>query len=561
MRNFVIVLICAVLCTGACTVPVARHDASAAIGGGAVAMPDTFSATAAARILEQGGNAVDAAVTAALVLAVTYPEAGNIGGGGFMLAYMDGQTRFLDYRETAPLAAAEDMYLDTNGDVVPGASLVGHLAVGVPGTVAGLWEAHRRFGSLPWPQLVAPALSLARDGFVMPAHLAERIAGIAPDFAGRTNFADYFGSAVASESFRQPELATVLERIATRGRDGFYTGETARLIASEMRRGGGLIGVNDLARYRPVWREPLVTAWREYELVCAPPPSSGGFAVIQLLKMKDHLAPEFAGLGHNSPQYIHLVVEMEKRVFADRAEYFGDPDFVDVPIAQLIDDDYIAGRAAEVDTSAISSLQSVRPGFEHRHTTHFSVVDGAGNAVSNTYTLNTWFGSGVVVTGGGFLLNNEMDDFSAKPGEPNFYGVTGSSANAIAPGKRMLSSMSPTLLLRDGQVDMVIGTPGGSTIFTSVFQAIVNMLDFGMTPPEAVAATRFYHQLLPPELVTYSPGRPLADATVRALGVRGYRVEPHPWVFGDVQVVLRVGDDYSTGSDPRGRGTGLSPGD
>ena len=251
---------------------------------------------------------------------------------------------------------------------------------------------------------------------------------------------------------------------------------------------------------------------------------------------------------------------MEKRVFADRAEYFGDPDFIDVPIAQLIDDDYIARRAAEVDSSAISSVQSVPPGIEPRHTTHFSIVDAAGNAVSNTYTLNTWFGSGVVVTGAGFLLNNEMDDFSAKPGVPNFYGVVGRSANAIAPGKRMLSSMSPTLLLRDGQVSMVVGTPGGSTIFTSVFQVIVNMRDFDMTPPEAVGAARFHHQLLPPELVTYSPGRPLADGTIRALGARGYRVEPHPWVFGDVQVILREGNDYATGSDPRGRGTGLSMG-
>ncbi len=561
MRRAVL-LIWTVLWLGACSVPPPAPDEDRpdkpAASHGAVAMPDTFSAEAASRILLQGGNAVDAAITAALVLAVTYPEAGNIGGGGFMLVYAHGQSRFLDYRETAPLAATEDMYLDDDRNVIPGASLVGHLAAGVPGTVAGLWEAHRQYGSLPWPQLVAPAVSLARDGFVMPAHLAARIAEIAPDFAGRTNFDAYFGSAAAGRPFRQPELAAVLERIARQGHDGFYAGETARLVESEMRRGGGLISAADLAAYRPVWREPLRTAWRDFELVTAPPPSSGGFAVIQLLKMKDSLAAQFDGLAHNSPQYIHLVAEMEKRVFADRAEYFGDPDFVDVPIRQLIADDYIAARAATVNPVAISPVRSVPPGLDRRHTTHFSVIDGAGNAVSNTYTLNTWFGSGVVVSGAGFLLNNEMDDFSAKPGVPNFYGVVGKSANAIAPGKRMLSSMSPTLLLRDSQVSMVVGTPGGSTIFTSVFQTIVNILDFSMTPSTAVAATRFHHQLLPPDLVTYSPGWPLDDTVIGALDERGYRVEPHPWEFGDVQVIVRFGRDYATGSDPRGRGTGSS---
>ncbi|MDH3645219.1 MAG: gamma-glutamyltransferase [Gammaproteobacteria bacterium] len=538
-----------------CTTPLSVPDLQVSTTTAAVAMPDRFAADAAEDILQSGGNAIDAAIASALVLAVTYPEAGNIGGGGFMLIYADGKPAFLDYRETAPGMATRDMYLDKDGDVIADLSLVGHLAAGVPGTVAGLWDAHRRHGTRPWAELVAPALRLARDGFVMPGHLAERIDRLENYFKGRGNFSVYFGGAQPGQVFKQPELAATLERIARQGRDGFYRGTTAELIAADMSRGDGLISTDDLAAYRPVWREPLAAQWRDYRLISAPPPSMGGFAVIQLLKMKDYLANAFDGVAHNSPQYLHLVAEIEKRVFADRAEYFGDPDFVDVPVARLIDDTYVRTRADAVDVDSISSVASVPPGLEEGHdTTHFSVVDRWGNAVSNTYTLNTWFGSGVVVEGAGFLLNNEMDDFSAKPGAPNFYGVVGQSANAIEPRKRMLSSMSPTILLRDDKVSMVVGTPGGSTIFTSVFQAVVNILDFGMTPQQAVAATRFHHQLLPPDLITFSPGVPLAAETIRVLGKRGYRVEPHPWVFGDLQVIWYDDETALTGSDPRGRG-------
>jgi gamma-glutamyltranspeptidase/glutathione hydrolase len=298
----------------------------------------------------------------------------------------------------------------------------------------------------------------------------------------------------------------------------------------------------------------LRTAWREYEILAAPPPSSGGFAVIQLLKMKDQLADAFASVPHNSPQYIHLVAEMEKRVFADRAEYLGDPDYIDNPIDRLIADDYIARRTREVNPDEISQLDAVKPGLESPDTTHYSIVDQWGNAVANTYTLNWEYGCGVVVEGGGFLLNNQMDDFSVKPGVPNKYGVVGNTANEIQPGKRMLSSMSPTILLRDGEVAMVVGTPGGSTIFTSVFQTIVNVLDYGMTPYEAVAATRFHHQLLPPDLITYSVTRPLPASTISMLGELGYRAQPHPWEFGDVQIVWRKESDWVPASDPRDRG-------
>ncbi len=521
---------------------------------GAIAMPDRYSAAIAEAILDDGGNAVDAAIAAAFVLAVTYPEAGNIGGGGFMLSRFGEHAAFLDFREIAPAAATRDMYLDARGEIVDGASLNGHRAVAVPGTVAGLWAAHEKFGTKSWRELLAPAIALANDGYEVPALLVQRVKDDMPRLGGVVSFPRHFGHLRAGATFRQPDLAAILRRIAKDGPAGFYEGETARLIVDEMRRGAGIITADDLAAYRPRWREPLRSRWRDHEILAAPPPSSGGFAIIQLLKMKDALASSFAGLPHNSAQYVHLTAEMEKRVFADRAEYGGDPDFVRQPVGQLIADDYIAARAAEVDPVGISKGSAVRPGLEGRSTSHFSIVDRAGNAVALTYTLNTDFGSGVVVTGGGFLLNNEMDDFSTKPGVANYYGVTGSEANAIAPGKRMLSSMSPTILVTDGRVSMVLGSPGGSTIITSVYQAIVNVLDFGMSAQQAVAATRFHHQLIPEDLVTYSVTRPLPEEVVRELALRGYRAVPHEWEFGDLQLVLRTGDRWSAASDPRGRG-------
>jgi gamma-glutamyltranspeptidase/glutathione hydrolase len=509
---------------------------------GAVAMPDSFSAQIASDVLQAGGNAVDAAVAGAFVLAVTYPEAGNLGGGGFMLAYVDGKAAFLDYRETAP------------AEVIGEASLTGHTASGVPGTVAGLWEAHRRFGRLPWKALVAPAIKFAEEGFVVPAQLESRVHDELPRLQATAGFAQQFGGLRTGELFRQPELAATLRRIASRGADGFYRGDTAQLLVDEMRKGGGLISAADLARYRPVWREPLRAPWRGFEVLSAPPPSSGGFAILQLLKMSDALAPAFAGVTHNSPQYIHLVAEMEKRVFADRAEYLGDPGFARVPVERLLDDAYVASRAAQVNLQSISPVTTVRPGLESHQTTHFSIVDRDGNAVANTYTLNTDFGSGVVVGGAGFLLNNEMDDFSVKAGVPNFYGVVGSAANEIQPGKRMLSSMSPTILLRDGRVRLVVGSPGGSTIISSVYQTIMDLVQFGLTPAQAVSAPRFHHQLLPPDLITYSPGVPLPVETQSALRARGYDPQPHPWEMGDVQVIWRDGDAWVPASDPRGRG-------
>ncbi len=533
------------------------RNAKTEYGYAAIATPDNFGSDVSKEILNKGGNAVDAAIATGFALAVTYIDAGNIGGGGFMTIKMNDEVAFLDYREKAPKAAHRDMYLDENGDVIEYSSLIGGQAVGVPGTVAGFWKAHQRFGKLPWEELVNPAIKLAEEGFLPAKILVDDIQSMKDWFKDKTNFSKYFLSINVSENFKQPELANTLRRIAKFGADDFYSGETAKLIVEQMKESDGLITMEDLNSYEAVWREPLRSNWRNYEVISAPPPSSGGFAIIQLLKMKDYLDHFFSGLEHNSAQYIHLVAEMEKRVFADRAEYLGDPDFFDVDIEKLISEEYIARRALEVNPNAISSLESVDPGLESPDTTHYSIVDQWGNAVSNTYTINWNYGSGVVVEGAGFLLNNEMDDFSAKPGVPNIFGVVGNVANEIQPEKRMLSSMSPTILLKDGNVEMVLGTPGGSTIFTSVFQTIVNIMDFDMSPYQAIESTRFHHQLLPPDEITYNGftiGNPLPKETISQLGEKGYKAIPHDYDFGDVQVIMREDESWIAASDPRDRG-------
>jgi gamma-glutamyltranspeptidase/glutathione hydrolase len=505
-------------------------------------------------MLRAGGNAVDAAVATAFALAVTFPEAGNLGGGGFMTLYVDGQPYFLDYREQAPLRASRDMYLDANGGVAPDLSLVGHRAAAVPGTVRGLWEAHQRFGKLSWRKDLMPALRFARDGIIASRYLADGVRDESKHLAGRTNFDRYFGSLRVGQRWRQPELAATLERIARDGPDGFYSGPTADRLVAEMRRGGGLISRADLTTYRAVWREPLTTRWRDYTVITAPPPSSGGVGLVQLLEMKAELAPLFTGQDQNSAQYVHLLAEIEKRVFADRAAYLGDPDFYPVPVAKLIDPAYMRSRAAAVDASARSATQNVLPSLRESHqTTHFSIVDRSDNAVSNTYTLNDSFGNGVVVEGAGFLLNDEMDDFSAKPGLPNMFGVVGREANAIAPAKRPLSSMTPTILTRDGAVTLVIGTPGGSRIFTSIFQVICNIYDFHMSLPAALASPRVHHQLLPADTLFEEPFAQLSPAVRAALEARGYRFEKQGW-NGDVEAVLVDAGHPVAAADPRGVG-------
>lgn len=526
---------------------------------GAVASPDVYGADTAKAILDAGGNAIDAAVAVAFTLAVTFPNAGNIGGGGFMTIINEGKPYFLDYRERAPKAATSTMYLDANGNVIPNLSLIGDKAVGVPGTVAGMWEAHKRFGRLTWKQVLAPAIGYAQNGFV-PSTSA--VAGSIPG----TNFDVYFGGRLQSgEVFTQSELASTLGRIMDQGGPEFYNGTTADLLVAEMERGGGLITKEDLQNYAPVWREPVQIQWHGVNVVTAPPPSSGGFGIGQLLKMKDALAPQFADAPLNSAQYMHLTAEMEKRVFADRAQYLGDPDFFQIPLDQLLDDTYLALRASEVNPSTPTPLAQVQPGLgtitpprttsaaEKPQTTHFSIVDKWGNAVGNTYTLNGLYGSGVVVTGAGFLLNNEMDDFASKPGVPNQFGVVGGDVNAIEPFKRPLSSMSPTIVTKDGKVSLVLGTPGGSRIFTSVYQVLVDVVDYQLPLAEAQAQARFHHQLLPDNVIEYEADK-TPQSTVDDLTARGWIMKPGLQGGANIEAIQVVGDEPFPVSDPRGKG-------
>ncbi|BAN25532.1 gamma-glutamyltransferase [Caballeronia insecticola] len=523
----------------------------------AVAVADKYAADTAEQIFKQGGNAVDAAVAIAFTLAVTYPEAGNIGGGGFMTLYVDHRPYFLDYRERAPLAATRNMYLDDKGEVIKGMSLFGHRAVGVPGTVDGMWEAQKRFGKLKWKQVLAPAIKYAQDGFEVDDQLIQRRDNASKDFAGKTNFDLYFGGMKAGQVFKQPDLAKTLQLISDKGAKGFYQGETADLIAKSME-GHGLITTRDLKDYKAVWRQPITASWNGYRVITAPPPSSGGIGLVQLLKMKADLKDKFQDVPLDSAQYIHLVAEIEKRVFADRAQYLGDPDFYKVPVAQLINDDYLLKRAQEVNPDTPSDTKSVQPGLgtsmpEKAETTHFSVVDKWGNAVSNTYTINGYFGSGVIAEGTGVVLNDEMDDFASKPGVPNMFGVVGSDANSIAPKKRPLSSMTPTILTKDDKVAMVIGTPGGSRIFTSIFQVITNVYDFKMPLAEAVGATRFHHQLLPVNTIYQEPYHQLDAEVVKQLEDKGYTFTMQGF-NGDIQAIRIDDDTPEPMSDPRGRG-------
>lgn len=523
----------------------------------AVATADVHATEAAEEVLRAGGNAVDAAVAAGFALAVTYPEAGNLGGGGLATLWMNGEAYFLDYRERAPHRATATMYLDAQGNPIPNASTIGALAAGVPGSVAGLYELHHRFGVLSWSADIAPAIRLASQGFVASKALAEGAAEETHAMRVRTNFGQYF-RIHSGQRFRQPALAAVLKRIAAEGPDDFYHGQTAKLITATMRQDHGLIDAQDLADYKAIWRAPLQAETDGYHVITAPPPSSGGIALLQLLGMKSARSADFAGVPPNSVDYVHRVAEIEKRVFADRAEYLGDPDFVSVPVAALTDPAYIAERAREIDPQMPSPTNRVLPGLkEHHQTTHYSVLDRDGNAVAITYTLNDTFGSGAVVRGAGFLLNNEMDDFSIKPGVPNIYGVVGGDANAIAPGKRPLSSMTPTILTKDGKVALVVGTPGGSRIFTTVFQVIANWRDAGLSLVDAVALPRFHHQLLPDSVIFLEPNRFLDAEVMKILSGKGYRFEDQGWSMGDVQAISVTPEHVEAASDPRGRGASV----
>ena len=527
---------------------------------GAVASPDYYGAIAAKEILSKEGNVVDAAVATAFTLAVTYPEAGNIGGGGFMTLWYEGKPYFLDYREVAPGKADKDMFLDGKKNVIDNLSLYSHKASGVPGTVAGMWAVHQRFGRLSWKEVMAPAIRFANDGFRVNKQLITRYQEIEPTAPANGYFKHYFGSMQEGQMFKQPELGKVLERIAMQGSDGFYKGETAKLIAEQMAKNDGLITESDLANYQAKWRDPLVANWKDMQVVTAPPPSSGGVGLIQLLSLKQELANDFEGVKVNSSKYIHLMAEIEKRVFADRAEYMGDPDFVTVPVSQLINTHYMAQRAKQVNPNSISNTEQVKPGLdngEKLQTTHFSIVDKWGNAASNTYTLNGWFGSAVVVQGTGIILNNEMDDFSSKPGVANQFGVVGKDANAIEPNKRPLSSMTPSIFIKDNNVVMIIGTPGGSRIFTSIFQVVTNVFDNHMTLKQAVQAPRYHHQLLPSNVIYIESFQNNVPKQLKTeLEQMGYSFYQQDF-SGDIQVIKITNNKPDAVSDIRGRGKAI----
>ena len=518
------------------------------------------------QILLRGGNAYDAAVAVQFALAVALPVAGNIGGGGFLL-YRDrnGSAGSLDFRETAPAGATRDMYLDKQGSVVPGLSTAGPLAVGTPGTVAGMATLHKQLGRLSWATLVQPAVALAARGFPLTAKEAAGLNRNRADFQKYNpgNPPAYLrpggGEWQAGDTLHLPELARTLARVRDQGRAGFYQGETARLLLSEMKRGGGLVSQTDLDSYKAKWREPLRGHYRDYDVITMPPPSSGGVALLQMLQMLEPI--DLAQAGYHTPLAVHYLTEAERRVYADRATYLGDPDFGFVPTQRLLDVDYNRQRAASMrpmgraTASAAVAAGTKLPGYESDETTHYSIVDAFGNAVSCTTTLNGAYGSKVVVPGAGFLLNNEMDDFSAKAGVPNAYGLVGGTANAIAPGKRMLSSMTPTILTRNGKVALVTGSPGGSTIITSVLQSIIGIVDYGLNAQQAVTAPRLHHQWLP-DIIDVEAGAllPVAQDTLRA---RGYHPQSRlPWGRLDIIHLLPDGT-LEGGADPRGDDTAL----
>jgi gamma-glutamyltranspeptidase/glutathione hydrolase len=507
------------------------------------------------QVLREGGNAIDAAVAVHFALAVVSPWAGNIGGGGFMLVRSgNGHVMALDFREKAPQAATHNMYLDSTGMVVPKLSTRGHLAAGVPGAVAGLFAMHDSLGRMPMSLLIQPAINLALKGVRLTAHEARELDHARADMERFSTMPSAYTSRSRwklGDTLVQPELAATLMRIRDNGPAGFYAGETADLIVAEMRRGKGLIGHEDLEAYQPVWRTPVHSTFRGLDVYGMPPPSSGGIALAQLLQAMEQAPPGvFTG---TEAERIHYMVEIERRVFADRATHLGDPDFLNISTAALVDPYYVQRKMADIDrqrATSSSQLLIQPPCAEHDQTTHFSIVDGLGNAVSITTTLNGNFGSCLVVGGAGFVLNNEMDDFRLKPSVPNAVGVLSGSHNTIAPNKRMLSSMSPTILAKDGDLFMVLGTPGGSTIISTVFQTILNVVDHGMTMQEAVAAPRFHHQWLP-DTVHMEPGC-FGKADSVALVLKGHTlVKRNP--YGRVDAIRKLPDGtLEGGADPRG---------
>lgn len=532
---------------------------------GMVASAHEEASKAGIEILKAGGNAIDAAIATHYALAVVFPFAGNLGGGGFAIVRQsNGAFHSIDFREKAPLAAHRDMYLDKDGNVIDGLSLKGHLASGVPGSVDGTVELHKKFGKLSWEKIMAPAIRLAENGVILTEREARGLNNYKKTFL-EVNGPDlqYFIKPDGSEwktgeLLVQKDLAECLKRIRDHKREGFYSGKTADLLVEEMKRGGGIISHEDLKRYRSAWRAPLSGDYRGYKVVSMAPSSSGGIALIQMLKLVEPYPLQ--KWGWNAEATAQVMIEAERRVYADRAKWLGDTDFVKVPIAELLSTSYLQDiwKDFSMEKATLSSDISGGnvPGYESQETTHFSVVDGEGNAVSLTTTINGAYGSKVIVKGGGFLMNNEMDDFAIKAGVPNMFGLIGNKANEIQPEKRMLSCMSPTIIEKDGKLFMVVGTPGGSTIMTSIFQTILNVIDHKMSMQQSVNALKFHHQWLPDRTV-FEKGA-FTEATLTALRKKGYTMDQQSGTLGRMDCILVHPDGQLEGaSDPRADNTSV----
>lgn len=526
---------------------------------GMVSSADEYASQVGIEILKKGGNAIDAAVGVGFALAVTYPGAGNIGGGGFMLIHLkDGKNISIDYREKAPIAAFKNMYLDSNGNVVDGLSTTGHLAGGVPGSVAGLLYALEHYGTMSRQQVMQYAIDLAENGFKIHKRLAENLNSQQKEFQRFPSTMEIFGGHFKEgQLLIQKDLAKTLRRISEQGKDGFYKGETADLISEEMRTGYGIVTKSDLESYEAKERTPLVGSYRGYEVISMPPPSSGGICLLYLLNILENY--DIKSLGFHSAETVNFMTEAMRRVYADRSQYMGDPDFVQVPSDVLISKDYAKQRMTDFEQNKAGNSKDIQPGNitkkESTETTHYCVVDKDGNLVSTTTTINDNFGSKLVIKGAGFFWNNEMDDFVSKPGAPNMYGLVGSEANSIAPQKRMLSSMTPTIIMKDNKPFMVVGSPGGGRIITSVLQTIINVIDFNMSIADAIDAPRFHHQWLPDEIQIE---KDVFNGDIKSsLKKMGYSLKEIP-EFGRVEGILFKDDGSFTGhSDRRGYGKAI----
>lgn len=522
---------------------------------GMVASEQELATQVGVEILQQGGNAVDAAVAVGFALAVVLPNAGNIGGGGFMVLHdgKSGENFTVDFREMAPSKASRDMYLDEQGNVVDGKSLYTHFAVGVPGTVAGMEYALKKWGTLPLEKVMAPAIKLAEEGFIvsntLAATLQEETETLGKWESSKKIFFKNDRPLVAGERLVQADLANSLRQIAQQGAKAFYEGEIAQKIVAEMEKHNGLITLEDMKGYQSVERKPIVGEYRGYKIVTMPPPSSGGIHLVQILNMLENYS--LADSGSNSAETIHYLAETMKLAYADRSEYLGDPDFVKIPVTGLTSKDYAKELIKAIDPDKARPAAEIKPGkpqpYESDQTTHYSVMDKAGNAVAVTYTLNLNFGSGIVAEGTGILLNNEMDDFSAKPGVANAFGLIGGDANAVEGKKRPLSSMTPTLVLKNDKPWLVTGSPGGARIITTVLQSILNTIDHGMNPAEAIVTPRVHHQWLPDELRVEEG---LSPDTLKLLAERGHKIsEKAP--MGRIQIIQALDDGFYGYSDPR----------